>query len=171
MPIFISHSQKDIELVNRVKKALDVLGTSFNPIVYEDFPPAKRSGPDWDNIGRLIRESDIVLLFHTPNVDASKHTQSWVGHEVAVAANKRKPLVVFQILNKPPAFPLTYWTDLVLIDPERPESILQIQEIVKRHFANTRWRHSKLARFVAGGAAGSPLGPIGAGLGALMGAQ
>lgn len=110
----------------------------------------------------------MLLFFHTSNVEATKHTQAWVAHEAAVASAVHKPLVVFQILGKPPSIPITYWTDLVVIDPDRPDSVLQIQDIVKRHYGS-KWRHSKLVRSVSGGAVGSILGPIGSLLGVVGG--
>ena len=63
MSIFISHSRKDGELVERVKRSLNVLGEAFTPIVYEDIPPSAKKGPDWDNIDRLVKEVDMLLLF------------------------------------------------------------------------------------------------------------
>lgn len=167
MTIFISHSKRDADLVMRVKKSLNLLDEAFTPVVYEDLPISQKKGPDWDNIDRLVKAADMLLLFHTSNVEATKHTQAWVGHEAAVASAHAKGLVVFQILGKPPTMPLTYWTDLVVIDPERPDSILQVQDVVRRSYGT--WRHSKFIRGLGGAGAGSILGPVGALAGAILG--
>lgn len=169
MSIFISHSRRDEELTSLVSQALNLLGRPYQAIVYEDLPEAVRQGPDWLNITNLIQNCEIVFLFLTHNVEDSAHTRAWVEHEVATAAAFRRPLVVFQLAGSPSTLPITYWTDLVLLDLQNAAAILQIQAVARAH-GPVDLVDNPLARAAAGAAVGSIAGPIGFLIGGIVAA-
>lgn len=167
MSVFISHSRRDVELVNLVRASLPLAGPQI--IVYEDLPPTLSEGsPDAKRIKELIRDCKAVLLFHTPNVEASEFTKAWVHYEVSQASAHDKNLVVFQLDRNPPKMPITYFTDLAPLDPSRPESVPNMQRIAKNHGLSPV-RESPLARAAIGGATGTVLGPLGMLAGAFIG--
>lgn len=163
MEVFLSHSRKDLNLVNTVKKALGLL--DYHTIVYEDLPENLRAGKDLDNIRNLINQSQLVFLFLTNNVISLKHTLTWVQYEDHVASMFNKPVIVFQeqLPVSTTSFPILYFTDVISwtglsADP------MKIQEIAKSFGSS-----GAVVRAVAGGAVGAIFGPIGALLGALVG--
>ena len=163
MEVFLSHSRKDLNLVNTVKKALGLL--DYHTIVYEDLPENLRAGKDLDNIRNLINQSQLVFLFLTNNVISLKHTLTWVQYEDHVASMFNKPVIVFQeqLPVSTTSFPILYFTDVISwtglsADP------MKIQEIAKSFSSS-----GAAVRAVAGGAVGAIFGPIGALLGALVG--
>lgn len=163
MEIFLSHSRKDLNLVNIVKRALGLL--DYHTIVYEDLPENLKSGKDLDNIRNFINQSQLVFLFLTNNVVSLKHTLTWVQYEDHVASIYAKPVIVFQehLQISTASFPILYFTD-VIPWPEQRGDPIKIQEIAKS-FDST----GAVVRAVAGGAIGAIFGPIGALLGALVG--
>ena len=163
MEIFLSHSRKDLNLVDTVKKALGLL--DYHTIVYEDLPENLKPGKDLDNIRNLISQSQLVFLFLTNNVVSLKHTLTWVQYEDHVASMYNKPVIVFQeqLPVSTTSFPILYFTDVIswtglTADP------MKIQEIAKSFSSS-----GAVVRAVAGGAIGAIFGPIGALLGALVG--
>ncbi|AKA48291.1 hypothetical protein IX51_03335 [uncultured archaeon] len=163
MEIFLSHSRKDLNLVNTVKKALGLL--DYHTIVYEDLPENLRPGKDLDNIRNLISQSQLVFLFLTSNVISLKHTLTWVQYEDHVASMSNKPVIVFQeqLPVSTTSFPILYFTDVISwVGPSADP--MKIQEIAKSFRSS-----GAVVRAVAGGAIGAIFGPIGALLGALVG--
>ena len=163
MEIFISHSRKDLNLVDTVKKAIGLL--DYHSIVYEDLPETQKSSKDLDNIKDLIKQSKLVFLFLTNNVVTLKHTMTWVQYEDHVASIYNKPVIVFQeqLPDSVNIYPILYLTDLIpwkrtLNDP------MKMQEIAKSFNSQ-----GEVVRAAAGGAIGAIFGPIGALLGALVG--
>ncbi len=163
MEIFLSHSRKDLNLINTVKKALGLL--NYHTIVYEDLPENRKPGKDLDNIKNLIDQSQLVFLFMTSNVISLKYTTTWVQYEDNVASMLNKPVIVFQeqLPVSKTISPILYFTDVVSwagpsVDP------IKIQEIAKSFSSS-----GAVVRAVAGGAIGAIFGPIGALLGALIG--
>jgi hypothetical protein len=163
MEIFLSHSSKDLNLVNTVKKALGLL--DYHTIVYEDLPENLKPGKDLDNIGNLINQSHLVFLFLTNNVISLKYTSAWVQYEDHVASIFKKPVLVFeeQLPVSPPSFPILYFTDVIPWTGNTTDP-MKIQEIAKSFRSS-----GAVVRAVAGGAVGAIFGPIGALLGALVG--
>ncbi len=163
MEIFLSHSRKDLNLVNTVKKALGLL--NYHTIVYEDLPENLKPWEDRDNIRNLISRSQLIFLFLTNNVISLKHTLTWVQYEDHIASIYNKPVIVFEELLPVSAanLPILYFTDVVswaglTADP------MKIQEIAKSFSSS-----GAVVRAVAGGAIGAIFGPIGVLLGALVG--
>jgi len=168
MTVFLSHSRKDEAFVSLVRQALHVLGQPFHGIIYEELPPPQRTAPHWQNIDKLIRDCQAVFLVHTSNVEATEHTKAWVHHEDAVASSVRKPLVVFQLAGLRPTMPLTYWTDVAVVDPDHPQDLLKIQSVAKAHIGQALIPNP-LGRALAGGAVGAVAGPLGALIGSFLG--
>lgn len=161
MQVFISHSRKDMSLVQIVKNALQVL--SFNSIIYEELPPELKYGSDLDNIKNLMDQSEIVFLFITRNVSVSQHTTVWVQYENHLAAIGKKPLVVFQRIAEQPGFPIIYFTDVISIG-DGAVDLLRIQQVSKAFQSGY-----PVARGLGGAAIGAIFGPIGAIAGGLIG--
>jgi hypothetical protein len=163
MEIFLSHSRKDLNLVNTVKKSLGLL--DYHAIVYEDLPENLRAGKDLHNIRNLINQSQLVFLFLTSNVISLKYTLTWVQYEDHVASMFKKPVIVFQ--EQLPAsttrFPILYFTDVISWTGPSADP-MKIQEIAKSFNSSVA-----VIRAVAGVAVGAIFGPIGALLGGLAG--
>ena len=162
MQVFISHSKKDSDLVNRVKAALGVM--DFPSIVYEDLPN-DTSTPDYKRIKSLIQNADIVFLFLTKNVALSNWTTYWVDHEVSLASAFDKPMVVFQVEGEKPLLPIGYFTDVVIVSRDPTQQIIVVQRIAKQLGKTDIWPIGALG----GAAVGALLGPVGLILGALIG--
>ena len=162
MRVFISHSRKDADLVQRLKAGLGVM--EYQPIVYEDLP-SEVNHPDYQRIKSLILGADVVFLFLTENVATSKWTTYWVDHEVSQAAAFNKDLVEFQVEGEKPSLPIGYCTDVVTISRDPTMALLTVLRVAKRFEKKTLWPIG-----VTGGAAvGSILGPVGLIAGALIG--
>ena len=162
MRVFISHSRKDADLIQRLKAGLALM--DFQPIVYEDLPENVNL-QDYQTIKTLIQSSDVVFLFITDNVASSRWTTYWVDHEVSQAAAFNKPLVEFQVEGEKPPLPIGYCTDVVTISRDPTSALLTVQQTAKRFEKKTFWPIG----VVGGAALGSLLGPIGLIFGALIG--
>lgn len=166
MTLFISHSKKDVKLVDLVRQSLPLAGTQI--VVYEDLPPApSENSADARRIKELIRNSKAVFLFHTSNVESNEFTKAWVHYEVSQASAHDKSLVVFQSYGTAPKMPITYFTDLAPLSFEVPEAVPSMQRIARSHAPLLR--EKPLARAAVGAAGGSVFGPLGMGVGALIG--
>lgn len=161
--IFLSHSRKDEDLIEKLKAGLGVM--NYQPIVYEDLAESVNI-PDYQRIRTLIQGSDVVFLFLTNNVASSKWTTYWVDHEVSQAAAFNKPLVMFQVEGEEPPLPIGYCTDVVTISRDPTLALLNVQQIAKRFEKKSLWPIGA----IGGAAVGSILGPIGSIFGALIGA-
>lgn len=161
MQVFLSHSRKDVGLVQIVKNALKVL--NFKSVIYEELPQELKYGSDMDNIKNLIDQSEIVFLFITRNVSVSQHTTVWVQYENHISAIDRKPLIVFQRTGEQPEFPIIYFTDVISIG-DGAVDLLRIQQVSKAFQSGY-----PIARGLGGVAIGMILGPIGVIAGGLIG--
>lgn len=161
--VFLSHSRKDIQLVERTRAALKILESAA--VALEDLPGSRTVDEARREIERQIRISEIIFLLLTPNSVASSHTRSWISHEASIASTLGKKLVVFQEPGSPPTWPITYWTDLVVLSSDEGSRPIQMQSVVKI---------LKPSAATAGGAAGGALvgaifGPIGLVIGLIVG--
>lgn len=164
--LFISHSRKDTKLVDLVRKSFPLADTSI--VVYEDLAPAPSEGtPDAQRIKELIQGCKAVFLFHTPNVEASEFTKAWVQYEVSQASAHGKQLIVFQQADIAPKMPITFFTDVVPLSLDVPELVPNMQVVARSHVP--RLRERPFVRASAGAAGGILLGPLGMGIGALIG--
>ena len=164
MRVFLSHSRKDSGLVERTQEALNIVDSVA--FALEDLP-GNRTIPDTRNIiEREITQSEMVFLLLTPNATATAYTRSWIEHEVSCASTRRKKLVVFQEPGKNPNWPVTYWTDLVVLSDEQGRRPVQMQNVVKV----LRPSAAPAGGAVGGAAIGAIFGPVGVVIGALIGA-
>ena len=161
--IFISHSRRDEKLVLTIKKILENVG--HTPII-EEFVPVEEQAPvPHEEIQRNVEKSKFLFLFLTDNVVATPYTQSWVSHEVGLAAANSKRLFVFERLGTPIPFPIPYLTDYALFNPDKTEDILALQKLTKNlgNFPRDLLTAGGLAM------AGTVFGPIGMIIGAVAG--
>ena len=161
--IFISHSKRDENLVLNVKKILENVGHS--PIIEEFIPAEKQLPVPYEEIRTNVEKCEFLFVFLTDNVVMTPYTQNWVIYEVSLAAHSSKSVYVFERIGSPIPFPIPYLTDYALFDPDNTNDILTLQQLTKNL--------GKLRRdlLTAGGGAllGSPLGPVGMVLGAIVG--
>jgi len=147
--VFISHSSKDTDIVKQITYHLKLV--QVEPLVAE-FESVER--PPYRTIDRMLQESDALFFFLTPNVADSAHTRSWVDYEVSAA--QKKPVYVFEQLNRQVVFPIPFLTHYFLYDPSRKEDWDKLFEIAKLASPSV-----ELGAFVAGGILGAPFGPLG----------
>ena len=157
MNIFVSHSRRDLDLINEVKRALGVV--DYSPIIYEDLPPDLKAGPDMTNIKNLINQSELVFIFLTQNAFSTNHTLTWIQYEDHISSMMNKPVILFQSINQPPVSPVIYFTDLV------PVQFPLLDTITMQSIAKSFKSSGALLRGGAGALLGSLFGPIGALLG------
>ena len=117
----MSHSRKDIELVNRIYKACSRANIKVNIAEFEELEAGRLTA---EEIVDMIHRSRLFLLFLTRNVVDSIYTQNWVIFELGCAygAKTRPPAILkdiyvfepFQQIN----YPIPYLDYYILFDPE-----------------------------------------------------
>ena len=164
MRVFLSHSRKDVRLVERTQEALKIVDSVA--FALEDLP-GKWSVPEArGRIEREITQSELVFLLLTPNATATDHTRSWIGHEVSCASIHGKKLIVFQEPAVQPTWPVPYWTDLVVLSDDAGSRPIQMQKVVK----TLKTSAAPAGGAIGGAAIGAIFGPVGLVIGALIGA-
>ena len=113
--IFISHSKRDIELVNSIKIILENIG--HVPIIEEYIPKENQAEIPYEEIRKNVMASDYMFLFLTDNVTSTEYTKNWVIWETSLAVHDRKRLFVFERYGSPIKFPIPYFTDYAVFDP------------------------------------------------------
>jgi hypothetical protein len=161
--VFLSHSRKDAELVARTKSALQIVDSVA--FALEDLPGSRTVPEARRAIETEIAASGVVFLLLTPNAVASDHTKTWIAHEVSCASNRQKKLVVFQEPDSPPSWPVTYWTDLVVLSNDPGRRPIQMQKVVK----DLRPSAAPAGGVIGGAAIGAIFGPVGMIIGGLIG--
>lgn len=152
MKVFISHSSKNTELVNRVQRALrnvsvDPLFAEFEP---DEFPPFRK-------IERMMRSSEAAFLLLTPEIKATEHTQNWVSYEVGLAQAFDKNLYVFEKRNRTQRFPVPYLTHYYLYDPSKSTEISVLEEAASE-VEESRKVGSWFPGMIIGALLGAPFG-------------
>ena len=160
---FISHSREDMELVNRIYKALYQAGVEPKLAEFEELgEKGKLSAPQ---IKEMIMNSSWTLVFLTPKVTASVHTQNWVAYEVGVSHGLSRPVWIFEdekrIVSE---FPIPYLDYYFLYDPQNSQDWATIKEEVAKYA-----RSPDLGPAIAGAILGAPFGGPGSLIGALLG--
>ena len=161
--IFISHSQKDTDLVVNIKKILENVG--HTPIIEEFIPQESQQQIPYEEIRNNVNKSSFVFLFLTDNVVETDYTKNWVIYEVGVESNASTRVFVFERSGTPIPYPIPYVTDYALFNPDRTDDMLEIQKLAKGLGKMSK----KLLTAGAGAAAGSIFGPLGIVLGAVGG--
>ena len=161
--IFISHSKKDKDLVVSVKKILENIG--HTPIIEEFIPQEKQQVIPYEEIRSNVNNSSFVFLFLTDSIVETEYTKNWVIYEVGVASNASIRVFVFERIGTPIHYPIPYFTDFALFNPDRTDDMLEIQKLAK----NLGKIRRELLTAGAGAAVGSLFGPLGLVLGAIGG--
>lgn len=124
--IFISHSKKDVNLVNRIQTNLRNVG--IEPVI-EEFTSETR--PPYVKIYNDMLTSQASFLLLTPNVKITDYTQNWISYEVGLAHCMNKRVFVFEQYNQEIHFPIPYLTDYIIYDPTFASDWQKIQKIAK----------------------------------------
>lgn len=162
--VFISHSRRDEELVDRIDRALDLVG--YDTLIYEweDIPDEE---PDRDAIKRKMSECDACFVFPTPTVRGQEVTPAWLIAESSIAGDQNIPTAVFKEEGDSYEINFPYFDILVVYD--RAELPLQLQERINELM---KAQGNEAAGAIGGGLLGAAaIGTGGAALvGALLGA-
>lgn len=161
--IFISHSQRDAELVKNIKGMLENIG--HTPIIEEFIPEENKVPIPYEEIRLNVVRSDFVFLLLTDNIVNTQYTRNWVIYEDGIAAQARKRVFVFERQGEPVPYPIPYVTDYALFDHSRTEDMLKVQALAK---SLGKFRKD-LITAGAGALVGSAFGPAGIIIGAILG--
>ncbi len=104
--IFVSHSKKDKELVERFKTYLE--RSKLKPVFMEFEGHSKEDRADWKWVRDQIESSNAVLLLLTKNVISAPQTQNWIAFEVGVAAGCEPSKRVCVVREQHVFFPVPY---------------------------------------------------------------
>lgn len=162
--IFISHSRRDTSLVQSIRQILTNVGHTAT--IEELIPENEKKPIPHDEIAEKVSECDVVFLFLTDNVLATEYTKSWVIFEVGLARQSKKRVFVFEKEGISIPYPLPYFTDYMIFDPQSIDDLLGVQKIAKSLVGRVPvgWMGAG-----AGALAGAIFGPIGLAIGALAG--
>ncbi len=127
MKAFISHSSKDVKIVNSVFKICE--RTRIEPLIAE-FEEIERGKLGAEQIRAMISHSDLFLLFLSDNVfdekDLAKtvYTENWVSFELGCAYGikayiKQPTICVFESFNQL-RFPIPYLDYYALYNSDFP---------------------------------------------------
>jgi len=160
--IFISHSRRDKELVERIRTIITNIG---HQSIVEEFIPTELKQPiPYAEIKSKVDLSSLVFLFLTDNVVLTEYTRNWVMFEISLAATQQKRLFVFERQGTPIPYPIPYLTDYMIFN-NTTESLLTIQGV-------TREAGQIPTHLITGGIGilvGAPFGPLGILLGGIGG--
>ena len=161
--VFISHSKKDMEIVNRIYKILYQNGISPKIAEFEEL--GERGKLTASYIKDMMSMSDWCLVFLTPNVTATVHTQNWVSYEIGVAHAYNKPIWIFEHEKTPIRdFPVPHVDYYFLYDPNNSPDWGAIKSEIHNHMLNP-----DIGPAIAGVILGAPFGSPAALFGALVG--
>lgn len=121
--VFISHSRRDEDLVDRIDRALDMIGYETLIYEWEDIPDEE---PDRDAIKAKMSECDACFVFPTPTVRQQPVTPAWLIAESSIAGDQNIPTVIFKEEGDDYEINFPYFDILAVYD--RAELPLQLQE-------------------------------------------
>ncbi len=136
------------------------------PIIEEFIPESEKKPIPHDEISERVSNSDAVFLFLTDNVLATEYTKSWVVFEVGLARPPKKRVFVFERDGIPIPYPIPYFTDYMIFDPQSIKDLLAVQKIAKVLVGTipAGWKGAG-----AGALLGAVFGPVGMAIGAITG--
>jgi hypothetical protein len=158
--VFISHSRRDEELVDRIDRALDMVG--YDTLVYE-WESIPEEEPDREAIKQKMSECDACFVFPTPTVREQKVTPAWLIAESSIAGDQNIPTAIFKEQGDSYEINFPYFDILVAYD--RAELPLQLQERIEE-LMNAQGNEA--AGAIGGGLLG--VAAVGTGGAALVGA-
>jgi len=129
--IFISHSQKDKEIIQIFRNAFN--GTKVNPILLEY---ERYSNPPWREIKNRIQSSSALFVLLGQNIKSSDYTQNWISYEVGIADSFNKPIWIFEDINNEILFPIPNVNHYLLYNPVQPESLLYLKTVISSYAVN-----------------------------------
>lgn len=121
MKAFLSHSSKDVELVNRIYKALH--RANIKPKIAE-FEKIKKGQITAEEIGEWINESNLFILMLTSRVGEKSYTRNWVSFELGCAYGKHpsyredRNIFVLEQFDQLEKFAIPYLDYYMLFDPD-----------------------------------------------------
>jgi hypothetical protein len=137
MQAFLSHSRKDLKIVNSIFKICE--RTKVKPLIAE-FEDIERGKIGAEEIRAMISHSDMFLLFLSENVfdgkDIAKtvYTQNWVNFELGVAyaqkATFKQLICVFEPFSQL-HFPIPYLDYYILYDQNYDRHWDFIEQLIK----------------------------------------
>jgi len=114
--VFISHSMKNIELVNQAKAMLEQKGLNAYVAVSEPEPGQKLD----EKIVNHIKSSSYFLLLYTKDAEASP----WVNSELGIAVSMNKKII--PIIEEGVQLPsIISGIEYVKLDSINPETCIQ----------------------------------------------
>ena len=130
MPIFISHSREDKELLEFFDRAFARTTTKSICAEFEKFDI-----PPWKQIRDWIRQSSAVFLLLGPNVERTTHTQNWVSFEVGLACGmgEFKKVWIFEQLDQTVDFPVPYLNHYMLLNTRNDAHFDYLRAIVESY--------------------------------------
>lgn len=126
--IFVSHSQKDKEIVTYFDTIFARTGVKSVCMEFE-----KMRSPQWRDIKDAVDYSDAIFLLLGPNVKDNIHTQNWIAFEVGLSCAFRKEVWVFEQENSDIEFPIPYLTDFMMYNPQKPETFSYVRNIIEAY--------------------------------------
>ncbi len=161
--IFLSHSKRDIELVNPIAQ---VFASTNLKLVMENFEGV--ANPPASEIQEDIEDSKALFVLLGPNTLYHEHTQNWIAWECGVAAQAGLPIWVFEDTNNPVDFPIPQLTNYLIFDSKDMSDLQAIRSIVIEEFEVS---NVPLAGVLVGGVLGEAIAPGGGWkVGSLLGA-
>lgn len=161
--VFISHSNKDIQIVNQIYKVLYQIGITPKIAEFEEL--GERGKLTALDIKDMMLVSNWCLVLLTPKVTATTHTQNWVSYEIGVAHTYNRPIWIFEHEIRPiNNFPVPYLDYYFLYDPNNSTDWGAIKSEIHKHTLSP-----DKGPAVVGTILGAPFGPPGALFGALVG--
>jgi predicted Zn-ribbon and HTH transcriptional regulator len=132
--IFVSHSRRDIRILDFFAKAFASTGVKWKCMEFEDM-----QRPQSKEINKQVQNSIATFLLLGPNVKNSDHTQNWIAFEVGLSCAYKKRVWVFEEMGSKINFPIPYVTDYVRYDLDRI-SFDDIRGIIESYKSGTRKR-------------------------------
>lgn len=129
--IFLSHSQRDAEIIQIFSNAFN--DTKVVPILmeYEKF-----TNPPWKEIKNRIQNSSALFVLLGPNIQYSEYTKHWIIYEIGIADSFNKQIWIFEDVRNEVFFPIPHVNHYVLYDQFQSESLNYLQEIIKSYATN-----------------------------------
>lgn len=129
LPIFISHSGRDRDMLAGVLEAFDYYNRDAKKkrpyIIMNSERLSKSQEPNWLQVKKEIERSDALILVLSKGVTNREYTQNWVAFEVGIAAGCKPPRPVIAIQAAKVRIPIPYVTHYYSYSNTLPPSNLK----------------------------------------------